>query len=53
MAEDWNPEYKNGEEVIGFITGKSIITDTRKSLWTLSMRAKKLTFRFKLTTIRV
>lgn len=22
MAIDWNPEYKNGEEVIGFITGK-------------------------------
>lgn len=30
MAIDWNPEYKHGEEVIGFITGKPILTDTRK-----------------------
>ncbi len=22
MAIDWNPEYKNGEEIIGFITGR-------------------------------
>lgn len=22
MAIDWNPEFKNGEEIIGFITGK-------------------------------
>lgn len=22
MAIEWNPEYKNGEEIIGFITGK-------------------------------
>ncbi len=22
MSIDWNPEYKNGEEIIGFITGK-------------------------------